>query len=129
MSASQSLATRSPLPSVNGHGSKGVALVPTNNVTTKDGVTVRARIDPTLTVEDVVKQLCLNLKIKDPPVMFALRDEMDDLVTNDNLRKKITTKLSLKYVHQFFWVACCVDVNTIRAWLDLLMLLRWRLLR
>jgi engulfment/cell motility protein 1 len=114
---------------VNGHGSKGVALVPTNNVTTKDGVTVRARIDPTLTVEDVVKQLCLNLKIKDPPVMFALRDEMDDLVTNDNLRKKITTKLNLKYVHQFFWVACCVDVDTIRAWLDLLMLLRWRLLR
>jgi engulfment/cell motility protein 1 len=90
----------SPLPSANGYGSKSVALVPTNNVTTKDGVTVRARIDPTLTVEDVVKQLCLNLKIKDPPVMFALRDEMDDLVTNDNLRKKIKTKLNLKYAHQ-----------------------------
>jgi engulfment/cell motility protein 1 len=90
----------SPLSPTNGYGSKSVALVPTNNVTTKDGVTVRARIDPTLTVEDVVKQLCLNLKIKDPPVMFALRDEMDDLVTNDNLRKKIKTKLNLKYAHQ-----------------------------
>jgi engulfment/cell motility protein 1 len=76
--------------------------VPTNNVTTKDGVTVRARIDPTLTVDDVVKQLCINLKIKDPPVMFALRDETDDLVTNDNLRKKIKTKVNLKYVYTSF---------------------------
>jgi len=31
--------------------------------------------------------------------MFALRDEMDDLVTNDNLRKKIKTKLNLKLVN------------------------------
>ena len=84
--------------SANGHRPKSVALVPTNNVTTKEGVTVRARIDPTLTVDDVVKQLCLNLKIQDPPGMFALRDEMDDLVTNDNLRKKIKTKLNLKFV-------------------------------
>jgi engulfment/cell motility protein 1 len=99
MSTSQSSATRSPLHATNGHGSKSVALVPTNNVTTKDGITVRARIDPTLTVDDVIKQLCLNLKIKEPPVMFALRDETDDLVTNDNLRKKIKAKLNLKCVH------------------------------
>jgi len=99
MSAAQLPTTRSTVsPSVNGSGSKAVALVPTNNVTTKDGVTVRARIDPTLTVDDVVKQLCLNLKIKEPPAMYALRDETDDLVTNDNLRKKIKTKLNLKYV-------------------------------
>lgn len=97
-------ASRSGLASpVNGHSPhpgnpnpKPVALVPTNTVTTKDGVTVRARIDPTLTVDDVVKQLCLNLKIKDPPVMFALRDDTDDLVTNDNLRKKIKMKVNLK---------------------------------
>ena len=37
-------------------------LVPTNHVTTLEGVTVRARIDPTLTVDDVVKQLCTSLK-------------------------------------------------------------------
>ncbi|KAG6821202.1 hypothetical protein H0H93_004023 [Arthromyces matolae] len=76
------------------------ALVPTNNVTTLDGVTtVRARIDPALTVDDVVKQLCLNLKIKDPPANFALRDETDELVTNDNLRKKIKGKVNLKLVN------------------------------
>lgn len=100
MSASQSPTVRTTAsPSTNGHSSKTVALVPTNNVATKDGVTVRARIDPTLTVDDVVKQLCLNLKIKESPVMFALRDETDDLVTNDNLRKKIKTKVNLKLVN------------------------------
>lgn len=75
---------------------KPVALVPTNNVSTGDGLTVRARIDPTLTVDDVVKQLCINLKIKEPPANFALRDETDELVTNDNLRKKIRAKVNLK---------------------------------
>lgn len=72
-------------------------LVPTNNVTTKDGVTVRARIDPTLTVEDVVRQLCVNLKVTDPSSHFALRDrDTDELVTNDNLRKKIKNKAHLR---------------------------------
>lgn len=75
-----------------------VALVPTNNVTMKDGLTVRARIDPTLTVDDVVRQLCINLKVKDPPGAFALRDDADELVTNDNLRKMIQTKANLKCV-------------------------------
>jgi engulfment/cell motility protein 1 len=80
----------------NGTQIKPVALVPTNNVTTGNGVTVRARIDPTLTVDDVVKQLCINLNIKDSPANFALRDETDELVTNDNLRKKIRAKVNLK---------------------------------
>ncbi|THV05549.1 hypothetical protein K435DRAFT_646919 [Dendrothele bispora CBS 962.96] len=74
-------------------------LVPTNNVSTIDGVTVRARIDPTLTVADVVKQLCVNLKTKGPASEYALRDESDELVTNDNLRKKIKTKANLKLVN------------------------------
>ncbi|EPQ56801.1 hypothetical protein GLOTRDRAFT_105412 [Gloeophyllum trabeum ATCC 11539] len=74
-------------------------LVPTNSVTTKDGVTVRARIEPTLTVDDVIRQLCINLQIRDPPAMFALRDETDELVTNDNLRKKIKAKVPLKLVN------------------------------
>lgn len=86
------------MPAFSNSRPKSVALIPTNNVTTKDGVTVRARIDPTLTVEDVVKQLCINLKIQEPPVMYALRDETDDLVTNDNLRKKIKAKVNLKCV-------------------------------
>lgn len=73
-------------------------LVPTNTVSTKEGFTVRARIEPTLAVDDVIRQLCLNLKLKDPPAMYALRDEQDELVTNDNLRKKIKGKVNLKYV-------------------------------
>ncbi|KIJ65621.1 hypothetical protein HYDPIDRAFT_175010 [Hydnomerulius pinastri MD-312] len=77
-----------------------VGLIPTNNVTTKDGATVRARIDPTLTVDDVVRQLCVNLKVTDPSTNFALRDrENDELVTNENLRKKIKNKAHLKLVN------------------------------
>lgn len=82
----------------NGTQVRSAALVPTNNVTTLDGLNVRARIDPALTVDDVVKQLCINLKIKESPANFALRDETDELVTNDNLRKKIRGKVNLKYV-------------------------------
>ncbi|KAF8916264.1 ELMO/CED-12 family-domain-containing protein [Mucidula mucida] len=91
-------ANRSPTaPATNGSSSRP-GLIPTNSVTAGD-VTVRARIDPTLTVADVVKQLCVNLKIKGPPVDYALRDETDELVTNDNLRKKIKTKVNLKLVN------------------------------
>lgn len=91
--------------SARGHvGSSGLAngapkapLVPTNHVTTLEGVTVRARIDPTLTVDDVVKQLCSSLK-KEPASNFALRDESGELVTNDNLRRKIRGRFALKLV-------------------------------
>ena len=82
-------------------------LTPTNTVTTKEGLTVRARIEPTLPVDDVVRLLCINLKIKDPPGMFALRDENDELVTNDNLRKKIIGKVNLKY---FFLVEASIGI-------------------
>ena len=86
-------------PSPNQSGTKqGKAVVPTNHVTTKDGVTVRARIDPTLNVEDVIRQLCLNLKLKDPPAMFSLRDEEDTLVTTENLNKMIKSRANLKCV-------------------------------
>ncbi|KAG6891187.1 hypothetical protein C0995_008439 [Termitomyces sp. Mi166 len=83
----------------NGTQVRSGTLVPTNNVTTLAGTTVRARIDPALTVDDVVKQLCINLKIKESPANFALRDETDELVTNDNLRKKIRGKVNLKLVN------------------------------
>ena len=73
-------------------------LVPTNNVTIKDGVTVRTRIEPTLPVDDVIRQLCVSLQIQERPTMFALRDENGELVTNENLRKKIKGKVNLKYV-------------------------------
>jgi len=92
------MSTNGPSSSTNGSQVRPGALVPTNNVRTGDGLTVRARIDPTLTVDDVVKQLCINLKIKESPANFALRDETDELVTNDNLRKKIKGKVNLKLV-------------------------------
>jgi engulfment and cell motility protein 1 len=79
------------------NGASPRTLIPTNSVTTKDGV-VKVRIDPTLTVADVVKQLVANLQIRQPPSDFALRDEDDELVTNENLRKMIRSKAKLKYV-------------------------------
>lgn len=88
-------------PSTLGPGSayqrKSVALVPTNNVTTKDGVTVRVRIDVTLTVDEVIRQLVINLKLKENASYYALRNEADELVTDDNLRKNIKAKANLKY--------------------------------
>ncbi|GAW01265.1 elmo ced-12 family protein [Lentinula edodes] len=101
MSNHNSLPPRSPLsstPPTSGSQAKS-GLVPTNNVTTGEGITVRARIDPTLTVADVVRQLCVNLKIKGIPSDYALRDENHELVTNDNLRKKIKARLDLKLVN------------------------------
>ncbi|KAG7094065.1 hypothetical protein E1B28_007685 [Marasmius oreades] len=74
-------------------------VVPTNNVSTANGVTVRARIDPTLTVNDVIKQLCVNLKIQGPPSDYALRDDNEVLVTNDNLRKMIKGNVHLHLVN------------------------------
>ncbi|KAG6381651.1 ELMO/CED-12 family-domain-containing protein [Boletus reticuloceps] len=84
----------------NGTPPKSGGLIPTNNVTTKEGLTVRTRIDPTLTVEDVVRQLCVNLKVTDPSSHFALRDrDTDELVTSENLRKKIKSKVHLRLVN------------------------------
>ncbi|KAF8517883.1 ELMO/CED-12 family-domain-containing protein [Hysterangium stoloniferum] len=74
-------------------------LIPTNSVTTKDGQVVRARIDQSLSVNDVVKQLCSNLKIQEPHVLYALRDDSDELVTNENLRKMIRQKANLRLVN------------------------------
>ncbi|KAH7927302.1 hypothetical protein BV22DRAFT_1007169 [Leucogyrophana mollusca] len=83
----------------NGHRPKS-ALIPTNNVTLKEGGTVRTRIDPTLTVEDVVRQLCVNLKVTEPASNFALRDrDTDELVVDENLRKVIKNKTHLKLVN------------------------------
>jgi len=80
------------------NGASVKTLIPTNSVTTKDGGVVKVRIDPTLMVAEVVKQLVANLQIKQPPSNFALRDDDDGLVTNENLRKMIRSKAKLKYV-------------------------------
>ena len=57
---------------------------------------MRVRIEPTLAVQDVVSQLLINLRIKEPAIHYALRDEDGELVTNENLRKKIKGKVTLK---------------------------------
>ncbi|KDR80658.1 hypothetical protein GALMADRAFT_222251 [Galerina marginata CBS 339.88] len=68
----------------------------TNSIVTLNGRTVQARIDPTLPVEEVVKQLCFNLKVKEPPSHFVIRDTMGEQVTDDNLRIKIENHADLK---------------------------------
>lgn len=86
-----------PSSSTNGTSAKpSSGLIPTNSVTIREGLVVKARIEPTLAVDDVIRQLCISLKMKDPPGIFALRDESDELVTNDNLKKKIKGKVNLK---------------------------------
>ncbi|KAI5999373.1 ELMO/CED-12 family-domain-containing protein [Pisolithus orientalis] len=93
-------ATPSPLTSNGVQPKSTTGIIPTNNVTTKAGVTVRARIDPTLTVEDVVRQLCLHLKVTEPHTALALRDrDTEELITSENLRKKIKNKVHLKLVN------------------------------
>jgi engulfment/cell motility protein 1 len=74
------------------------SIVPTNVVTTRDGQSVKTRIDPSLSVADVVKQLCINLQLPRPPTDYGLRDDTDELVTDDNLRRKIKAKAKLKCV-------------------------------
>ncbi|GJJ11519.1 hypothetical protein Clacol_005752 [Clathrus columnatus] len=64
-------------------------LVPTNSVTTKDGIT---------DVADVIKQLCLNLQIQEPYTSFALRDDSEELVTDENLKRMIKQKAHLRLV-------------------------------
>ena len=88
--------THSQAPTAQAQTKTTTKLIPTNTVTLRDGSTVRVRIEATLAVEDVVRQLCISIKIKDPPTMYALRDEGDELVTNENLRKKIKAKVGLK---------------------------------
>jgi engulfment/cell motility protein 1 len=73
-------------------------LVPTNTVSTLDGITVRVRIDPALTVADVVRQLCVSLKVPGPPADYALRDPADVLLTNENMRGAIAAKSALRLV-------------------------------
>ncbi|KAI0032657.1 ELMO/CED-12 family-domain-containing protein [Vararia minispora EC-137] len=78
--------------------SASTAVNHTNIVTTKDGRSVKTRIDPSLAVADVLKQLCVNLQMPGPAVDWALRDDGDELVTDDNLKKMIKTRARLKIV-------------------------------
>jgi len=75
------------------------ALKATNNIITTNGRTLQARIDPTLPVEEVIKQLSINLKTEEAPSRFVLRDikAQGELVTDLNLRKKIEEHADLQF--------------------------------
>ncbi|KDN40446.1 hypothetical protein K437DRAFT_291531 [Tilletiaria anomala UBC 951] len=62
------------------------------NVVSYRHASIKALIDPSLSVSDVVRQLCANshLGVQEPAALYALRDEEnDELITDENLRKKI----------------------------------------
>lgn len=69
------------------------------NTVTYRNATIKALIDPGLRVNDVIRQLCANahLGVQEPPALFALRDEDDEeLIDDDNMGKKIEAGRNFK---------------------------------
>lgn len=76
-------------------------LVARINTVSYRNATIKAQIDTTMVVSDVIRQLCANahLGVQEPPALFALRDEEnDDLIDDSNLARKIEAGTSFKYV-------------------------------
>ena len=120
---------RVPRPANGSSSSSSGGIVATNSVTTREGGVVKTRIDPSLTVSDVVKQLCVNLQMRRPASDFTLRDENDELVTDENLRKKIKTKAKLKYALKPYTFSHSTTSLLIFPTADSLIPLLWRLLK
>ncbi|KAK0540293.1 hypothetical protein OC835_000744 [Tilletia horrida] len=71
----------------------------TINLVTYRSATIKAIIDPSIQVQDVIRQLCANahLGVQEPPALFALRDEeTDELIDDSNLARKIGAGASFK---------------------------------
>ncbi|CAO1631530.1 unnamed protein product [Parajaminaea phylloscopi] len=69
------------------------------NTVSYRNATIKAQIDTTMVVSDVIRQLCANahLGVQEPPALFALRDEEnDELIDDANLAKKIEAGTSFK---------------------------------
>lgn len=69
------------------------------NLVTYGQSTIKALIDPSLPVQDVIHQLCANahLGVQEPPALFALRDDdNDELIDDSNMAKKIETGANFK---------------------------------
>lgn len=69
------------------------------NTVSYRNATIKAQIDTTMMVSDVIRQLCANahLGVQEPPALFALRDEDDDeLIDDGNLARKIESGASFK---------------------------------
>lgn len=79
----------------------GMAGAPTTqiNLVSYRSATIKALIDPSLPVSDVIRQLCANshLGVQEPPALFALRDEeTEELVDDGNMERKIRDGKSFK---------------------------------
>ena len=69
------------------------------NLVTYGQSTIKALIDPSLPVQDVIRQLCANahLGVQEPPALFALRDDDDDeLIDDTNMARKIEAGANFK---------------------------------
>ncbi|SPO30783.1 related to Engulfment and cell motility gene 1 protein [Ustilago trichophora] len=69
------------------------------NLVTYGQSTIKALIDPSLPVQDVIRQLCANahLGVQEPPALFALRDDdNDELIDDANMAKKIEAGANFK---------------------------------
>lgn len=70
-----------------------------SNALLDQNATIKALIDPGLRVSDVVRQLCANahLGVQEPPALFALRDEEDEeLIDDNNMARKIEAGRNFK---------------------------------
>lgn len=79
----------------------GMAGAPTTqiNLVSYRSATIKALIDPSLPVSDVIRQLCANshLGVQEPPALFALRDEeTEELIDDGNMERKIRDGKSFK---------------------------------
>ncbi|EPQ28461.1 uncharacterized protein PFL1_03764 [Pseudozyma flocculosa PF-1] len=69
------------------------------NLVTYKHSTIKALIDPSLPVQDVIRQLCANahLGVQEPPALFALRDdETEELIDDANMARKIEAGANFK---------------------------------
>lgn len=83
-------------PSTTSQTSNSIAKI---NTVSYRNATIKAQIDTTMMVSDVIRQLCANahLGVQEPPALFALRDEDDDeLIDDANLARKIESGASFK---------------------------------
>ncbi|PWN21975.1 hypothetical protein BCV69DRAFT_298172 [Microstroma glucosiphilum] len=72
---------------------------PRINTVSYRNATIKAQIDTTMVVADVIRQLCANahLGVQEPPALFALRDdENDELIDDGNLARKIEAGRNFK---------------------------------
>lgn len=98
---SNSTSNTTPQSSYKPGSNPGMAGAPTTqiNLVSYRSATIKALIDPSLPVSDVIRQLCANshLGVQEPPALFALRDEeTEELIDDGNMERKIRDGKSFK---------------------------------